>query len=91
METTGKLFGVASYFTANSFNADDYTEERSHMLSRTAMRTLVVACIALCQASAQYSQCSALLGLQTVRMAWTSIPFGQTGGTVAIALATSKS
>jgi len=49
-ETTGKLFGVASYFAANSSKADDYTEERSHPLPKSAKRTIVVARVALGEA-----------------------------------------
>ena len=49
-EATGKLFGVASYFAANSSKSDDYTEERSNMLPKCSSRTLVVARFALGEA-----------------------------------------
>ena len=49
-ETTGKLFGVASYFASNSSKADDYTEERAMMLPKYSQRTLVVARVALGEA-----------------------------------------
>ncbi|CAK0852448.1 unnamed protein product [Prorocentrum cordatum] len=46
-EATGKLFGVAAYFAANSSKSDDYTEERANPLAKHATRTLVVARVAL--------------------------------------------
>ena len=49
-EATGKLFGVASYFAANSSKSDDYTEERSNKLPKCSSRTLVVARVALGEA-----------------------------------------
>merc|ERR1712037_297660 len=49
-ETTSKLFGVASYFAANSSKSDDYTEERTNPLPRTAQRTLIVTRVALGEA-----------------------------------------
>ncbi|CAK0909883.1 unnamed protein product [Prorocentrum cordatum] len=46
-ETSGKLFGTASYFAANSSNSDDYTEDRANQLEKNAKRTLMVARVAL--------------------------------------------
>jgi len=46
-EVTGKLFGVGSYFAANSSKSDDYTEERANPLPRSSIRTLVVARVVL--------------------------------------------
>ena len=42
-ETTGKLFGVASYFAAHASKGDVYTEERASPLPRGTSRTLIVA------------------------------------------------
>ncbi|CAK0884584.1 unnamed protein product [Prorocentrum cordatum] len=46
-EATGKLFGTAAYFAANSSKADDYTEERANQLAKNATRTLIVSRVAL--------------------------------------------
>ncbi|CAK0905382.1 unnamed protein product [Prorocentrum cordatum] len=46
-EATGKLFGTASYFAANSSKSDDYTEERANPLAKNATRTLIVSRVAL--------------------------------------------
>merc|ERR1712238_553198 len=46
-EATGKLFGTAAYFAANSSKSDDYTEERANQLAKGAKRTLIVARVAL--------------------------------------------
>ncbi|CAK0832138.1 unnamed protein product [Prorocentrum cordatum] len=46
-EATGKLFGTAAYFAANSSKSDDYTEERTNPLARSARRTIIVSRVAL--------------------------------------------
>ncbi|CAE8710501.1 unnamed protein product [Polarella glacialis] len=46
-ETTGAIFGTASYFALNSSKADDYTEDRAQPRPKQARRTLVVARVLL--------------------------------------------
>lgn len=46
-ESSGNMFGTAAYFAANSSKCDIYTEERTSMLPRTAVRTIIIARVAL--------------------------------------------
>lgn len=46
-KTTRNLFGLATYFAANSSKADDYTEQRANPLQKGARRTMIIARVAL--------------------------------------------